>query len=111
MPKFTREQPAGRTPLPNWMRSLDSGNYTLAADYLSNFVINNVGSPENMFVVPFDEVFLPGFNLHVMTLHYASQATYNFQAQPGTDGRVLRNCMNPISIRHKIPGRKKKFGV
>lgn len=61
---------------------IDSGNYNLAANYLDNFVINNEGSPENMFVVPFDEVFLPGFSLHLMTLHYASQATYSFQSQP-----------------------------
>lgn len=61
---------------------IDSGNYNLAGNYFENFAINNSGSPENMFVVPFDRVFLPGFNLHVMTLHYASQATYNFQVQP-----------------------------
>lgn len=61
---------------------INSGNYNLAANYLDNFVINNEGSPENMFLVPFDTVFLPGFNLHVMTLHYSSQATYNFQQQP-----------------------------
>lgn len=61
---------------------IDSGEYNLAAIYHSNFAINNEGSPENIFVVPYDEVFLPGFTLHVMTLHYSSQATFNFQQQP-----------------------------
>lgn len=78
---------------------IDSGNYNLAANYLDNFVIDNSGSPENMFVVPYDEVFLPGFSLHHMTLHYASQATYNFQGQPwnGWSGsqKLYENYIDP----------------
>jgi len=61
---------------------INSGNYTLAGNYHDNFVTSNEGSPENIFVVPFDRVFLTGFNLHVMTLHYGSQNTYNFSNQP-----------------------------
>ncbi len=61
---------------------INSGNYSLAANYHDNFSIQNDGSPENIFVVPFDKVFLTGFNLHHMTFHYGSQNTYNFQNQP-----------------------------
>ena len=61
---------------------INSGVYTLADDYHSNFLVLNEGSPENIFVVPYDKVFRSGFNLHQMTLHYGSQNTYNFQNQP-----------------------------
>lgn len=61
---------------------INSGVYSLAADYRSNFLVQNDGSPENIFVVPYDKVFRGGFNLHQMTLHYGSQNTYNFQNQP-----------------------------
>lgn len=61
---------------------IESGEYNLAADYHANFAVNNIESPENMFVIPYDEVFLPGFFLHRWSLHYVSQATYDFQTQP-----------------------------
>ena len=61
---------------------INSGIFSLADDYHSNFLIQNDGSPENIFVVPYDKVFRGGFNLHQMTLHYGSQNTYNFQNQP-----------------------------
>lgn len=61
---------------------IDSGNYSLASDYSANFATNNSGSPENIFVVPYDNVFLQGFFLHQMTLHYQSQSTYDLQNQP-----------------------------
>lgn len=61
---------------------IDSGNYSLVSNYRDNFVTNNSGSPELIFVVPYDQVFLTGFNLHHMTLHYASQATFSLQEQP-----------------------------
>ena len=61
---------------------INSGNYSLAANYHDNFAVANEGSPENIFVVPYDKVFLGGFNLHQMTFHYGSQNTWNFQFQP-----------------------------
>ncbi len=61
---------------------INSGAFSLAPNYRSNFVVQNEGSPENIFVVPYDKVFRGGFNLHQMTLHYGSQNTYNFQNQP-----------------------------
>ena len=61
---------------------INSGNYSLAGNIHDNFAVQNSGSPELIFVVPYDKVFLTGFNLNQMTLHYASQNTYNFQNQP-----------------------------
>lgn len=61
---------------------INSGLYSLAPDYFDNFVTNNSNSPEFIFAIPYDEVFQQGFVLPMMTLHYASQATYNLTAQP-----------------------------
>ncbi|RMF30894.1 MAG: RagB/SusD family nutrient uptake outer membrane protein [Bacteroidetes bacterium] len=61
---------------------INSGLYRLENDYFSNFKTVNDGSRENIFVIPYDAVNAGGFNLHHRTLHYLSQQTYNFQAQP-----------------------------
>lgn len=61
---------------------INSGHFALADQYHDNFRTINQGSPEFIFAIPFDENFARGFNLHMMTLHYASQATYNLQQQP-----------------------------
>jgi hypothetical protein len=61
---------------------INSGRYNLEADYFTNFNANNSGSGENIFSIPYDRVFAGGFNLPMMTLHYGSQRTWNFTAQP-----------------------------
>ena len=61
---------------------IESGFYSLAANYFDNFKEDNGGSPENIYVIPYDQVFAQGFNLVMRTLHYGSQATYNLTAQP-----------------------------
>jgi len=59
-----------------------SGKYGLATSYKANFAVENSGSQENIFVVPYDKVFAGGFNWVAMTLHYASQNTFNLTFQP-----------------------------
>ena len=61
---------------------INSGQFSLAGNYFDNFNASNAGSPEFIMAIPYDEVFFGGFNLPMMTLHYASQLTYNLQAQP-----------------------------
>lgn len=61
---------------------VDSGVFSLAADYFDNFATNNSGSPETIFAIPYDSVFLQGFQIHHMTLHYGHQRTFDFQEQP-----------------------------
>ncbi len=79
---------------------INSGNYSLTTNYHDNFATSNEGSPENIFVVPFDKVFLTGFNLHQMTLHYGSQNTYNFQFQPwngwSATQKVYESVIDPM---------------
>jgi len=61
---------------------INSGKYTLESNYFANFNVNNSGSKEFIFAIPYDEVFFQNFNLAVRTLHYGSQQTYNLTAQP-----------------------------
>ncbi len=61
---------------------INSGNFGLAGNYFDNFASNNSTSPEFIMAIPYDRVFLGGFNLPAMTLHYGSQATYNLTFQP-----------------------------
>ena len=61
---------------------IDSGRFAAARTYRENFITQNEGSPEMILAIPYDKVFAQGFNLPQMTLHYASQATFNLQSQP-----------------------------
>lgn len=73
---------------------INNGNFDLAPTYFENFATNNSGSPETIFVVPYDEVFLPGFNMHHMTLHYNHQETFNFEEQPWNGYATLAEFYN-----------------
>ncbi|WP_333863650.1 RagB/SusD family nutrient uptake outer membrane protein [Sphingobacterium sp.] len=59
-----------------------SGKYVLDPDYRGPFKTNNERSGENIFVIPFDEIFAQGFNYHLAALHGANQRTYNLQSSP-----------------------------
>ena len=61
---------------------IKNGPYKMSATYRENFVTANEGSTENIWVIPYDEINLTGFNMPQMTLHYASQATFNLHDQP-----------------------------
>jgi starch-binding outer membrane protein, SusD/RagB family len=61
---------------------INSGKYNLESNYFANFNVENSGSKEFIFAIPYDQVFFQGFNLSVRTLHYGSQLTYNLTAQP-----------------------------
>lgn len=61
---------------------INNGNFSLASNYFDNFSVENSGSPEFIFAIPYDEVFLEGFQMHIMSLHYEHQKTFDFQTQP-----------------------------
>ena len=50
--------------------------------YAAIFAPNNENNPEIIWSVEYDEATAGGMNFHHMTLHYASQYTWNFEAQP-----------------------------
>lgn len=61
---------------------INSGKYSLESNFFANFNVNNSGSKEFIFAIPYDEVFFQGFQYGVKSLHYGNQDTYNFTAQP-----------------------------
>ncbi len=83
---------------------INSGLYSLEADYFKNFNTNNSGSTENIFVVPYDEAQAQGFNLAQMTLHYSSQASFNLQQQPWNGYCTLQEFYESYSNDDKRKG-------
>lgn len=73
---------------------IDSGVFSLESDYFNNFAVENSGSSETIFAIPYDEVFLPGFNMHHMTLHYGQQDQFDFQQQPWNGYATLAEFYN-----------------
>ena len=83
---------------------INSGLYSLEATYSDNFKTDNSGSSENIFVVPYDEVFAGGFNWAAMTLHYASQNTFNLTYQPWNGYATVEEFYNSYVDPASNPG-------
>lgn len=73
---------------------INSGKYSLEANYFSNFNVNNASSAEFIFAIPYDQVFFTGFNMNMQTLHYGNQFTYNLSAQPWNGFCTLEDFYN-----------------
>lgn len=74
---------------PEWDKCIEacdkviaSGKYRLENDFFANFVPNNENSKENIFVVPYDDVYALGFFLPLKGLHYAHPGLFGTKAQP-----------------------------
>jgi hypothetical protein len=76
---------------------INSGFYTLETDYFNNFNVNNSGSKEFIFAIPYDKIFFKGFNLSSQTLHYGNQFTYNLTGQPWNGFCTLEQFYNSYS--------------
>jgi hypothetical protein len=61
---------------------INSGKYALMPNYSDNFKKDNKGSTEFIWVIPYDEIQATGFTMPHITLHMASQNTYQMSAQP-----------------------------
>jgi hypothetical protein len=83
---------------------INSNLYSLEPIYKSNFVINNSGSKENILVYPYDKVFARGFNWVMMTLHIASQSTFNLTQQPWNGYQTVEEFYNSYVDPAKNPG-------
>lgn len=73
---------------------INSGKFSMAANYFDNFKANNQTSPEFIFAIPYDHVNLPGFNIVAQTLHYLSQETFNLTFQPWNGYASLEDFYN-----------------
>jgi hypothetical protein len=77
------------TGTPQWAKAkeqcdiiISSGKFSMAADFFSNFAVQNQGSPEIILATPMDKTKRTGFNTQFSTLHYKHQLTYDLGAAP-----------------------------
>ncbi|CCH56947.1 RagB/SusD domain protein [Fibrisoma limi BUZ 3] len=77
------------TGTPQWQKAIErcnniinSGKFSLAGDFFSNFTTQNQGSPEIILATPFSSTKRGGMNIQMRTLHYLNQLTYNLGGQP-----------------------------
>lgn len=61
---------------------IKSGLYSLQPNFLDNFAVVNDNSVENIFVIPFDKVNIPGNQIEAYSLNYNSQFTFDLLGQP-----------------------------
>ncbi|NNC82264.1 MAG: RagB/SusD family nutrient uptake outer membrane protein [Flavobacteriales bacterium] len=59
-----------------------SNLYNLESSVMAPFATNNTNSIENIFTIPFDEFDLQGFRLHMRTLHYLHNQTFDMIVGP-----------------------------
>jgi len=71
-----------------------SNGWSLSSSTLSNFVVQNQGSNENIFSIPFDSFKAGGMNFHMRTLHYANQQTYGLGNSPWNGFCTLADFYN-----------------
>ena len=86
---------------PQWARAasaadavINSGNFSLEGDYFANFNVDNSGSSEFIWAIPYDAVFAGGLNIVMQTLSYLNQQTYNLAAQPWNGWCTLEEFYN-----------------
>ncbi|MBO0323735.1 RagB/SusD family nutrient uptake outer membrane protein [Muricauda sp. CAU 1633] len=73
---------------------IDGGQYSLVANYMDNFTIDNTGSSENIMVVVQSKTSGGQFNMHMRTLHPLNRATYNFTDGPWNGYTALEEFYN-----------------
>lgn len=61
---------------------IDSGKFSLPADFFSTFSVRNEGSPEIILATPFDRTKRTGFNIEMPVLHYRQQLEFNIANSP-----------------------------
>ena len=76
---------------------IESGYYSLETSPSGPFVTENQNSPENIFTIPYDEDTYTGFNLHMRTLHYDHNLTYDMTAGPWNGCAVTESHYNSYS--------------
>jgi hypothetical protein len=80
-------------PNPGKRPAVDSDPENLTG-YATVFAPNNQNNPEIIWSVAYDGVSAGGMNFNMMTLHYASQFTWNFSDQPWNGYSVLEDFYN-----------------
>ncbi len=107
------------TGTPQWQKAIDACDaiiddnvYSLESNFFNNFEVNNIGSKENIFAIPYDGVNAGGFNLVQMTLHYESQKTFKTVDQPWNGYCVLADFYNSFEeTDERFTGGDRGYGV
>ncbi len=86
---------------------INSGKYSLG-DYFANFAVDNEGSTENIFVVPFDKVQISGNYSELETLPYQLADKYSLNGTPWNGFCSTFEYYNQFE---DADGRKKMFLV
>lgn len=84
------------------------GQFSLESDALGPFKTTNQTSPENIWVIPYHEDTYQGFNLHMRTLHYNSNLTFEMVVGPWNGFAVMEDHYNTYENNDK---RKEGFLV
>ena len=87
---------------PEWQKALDAVNkviasknaYSLSSSTLANFIVQNQGSGENIWTIPFDSFKAGGMNFQMRTLHYANATTYGLSNSPWNGFCTLADFYN-----------------
>ncbi|MFC2104556.1 RagB/SusD family nutrient uptake outer membrane protein [Bacteroidota bacterium] len=74
-----------------YIDSILAGPFSLASDVLDPFVTNNENSSEIILSIPFDEDTYHGFRLHMRTLHYQHNLTFDMPVGPWNGFAVTPN--------------------
>lgn len=75
--------------------------YALEADPLAPFATNNSASTENIFTIPYDENSYTGFNLHMRTLHYNHNLSFDMSVGPWNGFAATEQHYNTYSNNDK----------
>lgn len=73
---------------PQWAKagqycdSIIAGPYSLSSNVTAPFATNNENNSEIIFSIPYDEDNFQGFRLHMRTLHYQHNLTYDMNVGP-----------------------------
>ena len=73
---------------------INSGEFSVEGNFFANFAVDNIGSSETIWAIPYDGANAGGFNLVQMTLHYESQATFKTVDQPWNGYCILADFYN-----------------
>jgi hypothetical protein len=74
---------------------IDMGSYSLdMADPVGPFKTENGNSAENIWVIPYDEDTYKGFNLHMRTLHYNSNQSFDMVVGPWNGFAAMEDHFN-----------------
>jgi hypothetical protein len=61
---------------------INSMKFDLEGNYFTNFAVDNEGSKEAIFAIPYDKQFGPNLRFHLQTLHYLNQETFRLKTTP-----------------------------